>query len=106
MDLNGDGCPEAWITGAILFCCGNTAEAFVLVTKDASGAWKFLDQVGVPKQPTIQHLGWLDIALGGPGSGPFSGVSLRWIEGCSGLVKRRFLSRCRGEYPGFSGSST
>src|SRR4030065_2202385 len=37
-DLNGDGQPEAWVKESSLYCYGQTAEYFVLVTKD-SGGW-------------------------------------------------------------------
>jgi hypothetical protein len=70
-DLNGDGAPEAWITDSSVFCYGNTAEAFVLVTKTPAG-WKvLLDEVGVPTAQAGKHNGWPDIKIGGPGSGPF-----------------------------------
>jgi hypothetical protein len=71
-DLNGDGLPEAWVKESSTFCYGNTAEAFVLVTKDAKGAWAvLLDQVGVPVEYEDRHLGWPDIEVGGPGFDKF-----------------------------------
>lgn len=72
-DLNGDGVQEAFVRESSLFCYGNTAEAFVLVGKDAKGAWTILlDEVGmaVPLE-TKSKSGWKDIEVGGPGAGPF-----------------------------------
>jgi hypothetical protein len=69
-DLNGDGKPEAWVTESSTFCYGNTAEAVVLVTKGADGAWKILlDAVGVAVPEKTRHNGWPDITVGGPGFG-------------------------------------
>lgn len=72
-DLNGDGVNEAWVRESSLFCYGNTAEAFVLVGKDAKGAWSILlDQVGMGLPlDTKSKSGWKDIEVGGPGAGPF-----------------------------------
>ena len=54
------------------FCYGNTAEYFVLLTKDPNGAWRLLlEDVGVPMKQTGKHQGWPDIEVGGPGNGPF-----------------------------------
>lgn len=71
-DLNADGTAEAWVKESSGFCYGNTAEAFVLLTKDAKGAWRIiLDQVGIALARTTKHKGWPDIEVGGPGMGPF-----------------------------------
>ncbi len=71
-DLNGDGSPEAWVRESSSFCYGYTAEAFVLLTRGADGAWvKLLDQVGVGLPLETTHNGWPDIEVGGPGAGPF-----------------------------------
>ena len=71
-DLNGDGHPEAWVKESSLFCYGNTAEAFVLLSKTSKGGWiRLLDAVGVPTVRTTKTAGWPDIEVGGPGSGPF-----------------------------------
>lgn len=71
-DLNGDGSPEAWVRESSLFCYGNTAEAFVLLTKGADGAWTvLLDEIGVGLPLETRHNGWPDIEVGGPGAGPF-----------------------------------
>ncbi len=69
-DLNGDGKPEAWVRESSTFCYGNTAEAVVLVTKGADGAWKvLLDEVGVALPEKARRNGWPDITVGGPGLG-------------------------------------
>lgn len=72
VDLNGDGRPEAWVTESSLFCYGNTASFFVLVTKDEGGTWrKLMEEVGVATALATKHLGWPDIEVGGPGFGKF-----------------------------------
>jgi len=72
-DLNGDGVNEAWVRESSLFCYGNTAEAFVLLAKDANGGWTILlDEVGMALPlDTKSKSGWKDIEVGGPGAGPF-----------------------------------
>ena len=72
-DLNGDGKNEAFVREGSLFCYGNTAEAFVLVGRDAKGKWTvLLDQVGMALVlDTKAENGWKDIEVGGPGLGPF-----------------------------------
>jgi len=66
-DLNGDGRPEAWVTESSVFCYGNTAEAFVLLTKDDGGWRVLLDAVGIPVVRKTKRGGWPDIEVGGPG---------------------------------------
>ena len=69
-DLNGDGAPEAWVRESSLYCYGNTAEAFVLLTRKAGG-WKvLLDTPGVAMPRKTKTMGWPDIEVGGPGLGP------------------------------------
>ncbi|MFM9862743.1 MAG: hypothetical protein ACKVRO_03970 [Micropepsaceae bacterium] len=71
-DLNGDGVNEAFVLEGSLFCYGNTAEAVVIVAKNAKGEWGIvLDQVGVAVPLETKTKGWLDIEVGGPGMGPF-----------------------------------
>ena len=71
VDLNSDGLPEAFVRESSTFCYGNTAEAFVLVTKDSAGDWRvLLDQVGIAVVTESGNLGWPDIEVGGPGFGP------------------------------------
>jgi len=71
-DLNGDGAMEAFVRESSLFCYGNTAEAFVLVAKNAKGEWTaLLDEVGMANVlATKAKNGWKDIEVGGPGMGP------------------------------------
>lgn len=72
-DLNGDGAMEAFVRESSGFCYGATAEAFVLVAKNAKGEWEaLLDQVGMfLVHDTKSKSGWKDIEVGGPGMGPF-----------------------------------
>lgn len=72
VDLNKDGVAEAFVRESSTFCYGNTAEAVVLVAKDASGAWvKMIDEVGVAVPLETATNGWQDVEVGGPGAGPF-----------------------------------
>jgi len=70
-DLNGDGRPEAWVKESSVFCYGNTAEAFVLLTRDDGGWRVLLDAVGVPVVRKAKRGEWPDIEVGGPGFGKF-----------------------------------
>ena len=71
-DLNADGSAEAWVKEGSLFCYGNTSEFFVLLTRQASGAWiNLLEGVGVPTTLETKSKGWPDIEVGGPGFGKF-----------------------------------
>ncbi len=72
-DLNGDGVKEVFVRESSGFCYGATAEAFVLVAKNAKGEWTvLLDQVGMSLVlDTKAKNGWKDIEVGGPGAGPF-----------------------------------
>ena len=71
LDLNGDGRPEVVVTESSLFCYGNTAESFVLLTKGAGGWRVLLDEVGIPNVLKTKRGGWPDIEVGGPGFGKF-----------------------------------
>jgi hypothetical protein len=70
-DLNGDGQPEAWVKESSSFCYGNTAEFFVLLTRDGGGWRKLLESSGIPTALKRQTSGWPDIEVGGPGFGKF-----------------------------------
>jgi hypothetical protein len=71
-DLNADGSMEAWVLEGSLFCYGNTAEAFVLLTKGTDGKWAIiLDEIGVALVLKTKSKNWFDIEVGGPGMGPF-----------------------------------
>ncbi len=76
-DLNGDGRPDAVVTDSGTECFGMTGTGFVIVTKEASGAWRMLfGSQGVPDfQKTRGVGGWPDIVNGGPG---FCFPVLRW----------------------------
>jgi hypothetical protein len=76
-DLNGDGRPDGVVTDYGLACYGGTEQGFVLVTKDASGAWrKLFATQGIPEfLPTRGVGGWPDIVNGGPG---FCFPVMRW----------------------------
>jgi hypothetical protein len=72
MDLNEDSLPEVFVKEGSVICYGNTAEAFVLLTKEETGAWRvLLDQVGIPVVTETENMGWPDIEVGGPGFGAF-----------------------------------
>ena len=68
-DLNGDGRPDALVSDFGTECYGSTEQGFVIVTKDASGAWrKFYASPGIPTFQTTRGAGgWPDIENGGPG---------------------------------------
>ncbi len=71
-DVNGDGTRDAWVKESSVFCYGNTAEFFVLVTQQAGGGWvNILEAVGVPTALATKSKGWPDIEAGGPGFGKF-----------------------------------
>lgn len=64
-DLNRDGQAEAWVKESSLYCYGDTAEYFVLVTKNSGSSWvKLLAEIGVPLELESRHNGW-------PGASPF-----------------------------------
>jgi len=92
-DLNGDGRSDAVITNFGLECFGNTGQGFVLVTRDASGAWrKLYESGGVPEfLPTRGVGGWPDIVNGGPG---FCFPVLRWTGSAYAIL------RWKAEQPG------
>lgn len=75
-DLNGDGSPEATITGGSSYCFGNTGLSFKLLTKSGNG-WKLMEEgIGIPAFYTRKGLAWPDIEIGGPGADCFG--FLRW----------------------------
>nr|WP_158651780.1 hypothetical protein [Marinobacterium profundum] len=71
VDLNGDGQQEAWVTESSLFCYGNTAQYFVLLTREPSGWRVLVESVGVPVIKESSNQGWPDIEVGGPGFATF-----------------------------------
>ena len=71
-DVNGDGSKDAWVKETSVFCYGNTAEFFVLVTRQAGGGWvNVLEAEGIPTALEARSKGWPDIEVGGPGLGEF-----------------------------------
>ena len=69
-DVNGDGSRDAWVKESSVFCYGNTAEFFVLVTRQVGGGWvNILEAEGVPTALESKSKGWPDIEVGGPGFG-------------------------------------
>lgn len=70
-DLNGDGRDEAFVRESSLFCYGNTAEFFVLLTRGEDGWRTLLEDTGIPVVLETRHQGWPDIEVGGPGFGSF-----------------------------------
>jgi len=76
-DINGDGRLDAIVTDSGTDCYGMTGTGYVIVTKDASGAWRRL--FSTPGIPTFLKTrgvgGWPDIENGGPG---FCFSILRW----------------------------
>jgi hypothetical protein len=68
-DLNGDGRPDAVVSDFGDYCYGATEQGFVIVTKDAAGAWrKFYNSPGIPTFQTTRGAGgWLDVEIGGQG---------------------------------------
>lgn len=76
-DLNGDGRPEAVLTEGSTACFGMTGTGYALVSKQADGRWRLIDQ----RQGMLTLLrtragnGWPDLEIGGPG---FCFPVLRW----------------------------
>ncbi|MBL8771393.1 MAG: hypothetical protein JNK30_08420 [Phenylobacterium sp.] len=85
-DLNGDGRPDAVVTDEGTNCFGMTGTGYVIVTKEASGAWRRLfANAGIPKfLPTRGAGGWPDIENGGPG---FCHPILRWTGSDYAIVR-------------------
>jgi hypothetical protein len=68
-DLNRDGAPEAVITEASASCYGEAGVGYYLVTSDAAGTWKLMDE-GFGFATFLETRGkdnWPDLQLGGPG---------------------------------------
>ena len=57
-DVNGDGSRDAWVKESSVFCYGNTAEFFVLVTRQVGGGWvNILEAEGVPTGSRVEEQG-------------------------------------------------
>lgn len=76
-DLNGDGRLEVVVTGDGTFCYGHAGTGYGLLSKQANGGWKLMDEGnGIPEfLKTRGKDGWPDISVGGPG---FCFPVLRW----------------------------
>lgn len=76
-DLNGDGRPEAVVTGQGTFCYGHAGTGYTLLSRQGNGRWKVMDGgSGIPEVlKTKGKDGWPDISIGGPG---FCYPVLRW----------------------------
>ncbi|KPL67952.1 hypothetical protein SZ64_07360 [Erythrobacter sp. SG61-1L] len=76
-DFNGDGQPEAVITESSSFCYGFTGQGYFLVSRNASGQWKLMDQgIGILRALEARGAGnWPDLEVGCPG---FCFPVLRW----------------------------
>ena len=76
-DLNGDGAPEAVITESSSYCFGAAGVGYYLVSSNAAGAWKLIDQgEGFATFLSTRGAGnWPDLEVGGPG---FCFPVLRW----------------------------
>lgn len=68
-DLNGDGLPEVVIIEGSSSCFGMTGQGYVLVSKQAGGAWRLITGgAGIATfLPRRAATGWPDIEIGGPG---------------------------------------
>lgn len=90
-DLNGDTLPEAVISESSSTCYGDPGTAFVLVSKQPGGAWKWMaGDIGMPQfLPSKGVGGWPDVEIGGPG---FCFPVQRW--------NGREYARLRFEYDG------
>jgi len=68
-DLNGDGRPDALVVEGGSYCYGNTGSAFWLLSQQANGSWKLIqNQTGIAEFLKTKGVGgWPDISIGGPG---------------------------------------
>lgn len=76
-DLNGDGRPEAVLGEGGTFCYGSDGHGYVLLSKQADGSWKVMDNNSgyAGFLETKGKDGWPDISVGGPG---FCFPVMRW----------------------------
>ena len=92
-DLNGDSRPDAVVSDFGTDCYGSTEQGFVIVTRDAGGAWrKFYNSPGIPSFQAARGVGgWPDVEVGGPG---FCHPVMRWTGSDYATI------RWRAENPG------
>ncbi len=76
-DLNGDGRPEALLGEGGTFCYGADGHGYVLLSKQANGSWKVMDNNSGYAEflKSKGKDGWPDISVGGPG---FCFPVMRW----------------------------
>lgn len=76
-DLNGDGRPEAIVSEGGSFCYGATGAGYAVLSKQANGSWRMLDEGAGVVEPlkTKGAGGYPDLSIGGPG---FCFPVLRW----------------------------
>ena len=76
-DFNADGHADAIVMEGSAICFGNVGTRFVLLTRDATGAWvQMLQSLGMPRfLDTAGAGGWPDVEIGGPG---FCYRIMRW----------------------------
>jgi hypothetical protein len=76
-DFNGDGRTDALVTEGGTYCFGMAGYGYTLVTQNADGSWRILDErIGIPEfLETKGTDGWPDIEVGGPG---FCFPVIRW----------------------------
>lgn len=93
-DFNRDGRPEAIITEGSLFCYGNTATGFRLVSKRPGGRWLLLHRShGIPRILGSRANGWPEIEVGGAG---FCFSVLRWNRGKFAIHRHQYEGKpCR-----------
>lgn len=85
-DFNGDGFADALVSEGGSYCFGMTGYGYTLVTQNADGSWRILDErIGIPELLETKGAdGWPDIQVGGPG---FCFPVIRW-NGSEYLVDR------------------
>jgi hypothetical protein len=95
-DIDGDGRPDAVITEGSVACFGQAETGYALVSKQADGRWKLIDQ-----RPGVATLlprragttGWPDIEVGGPG---FCFPVLRWNGSAYAIQRHQYEGKpCR-----------
>lgn len=94
-DLNGDGRPEAVVSGYGSFCYGMTGQGYTLLSRQANGSWRTIDEgTGIPEFLQTRGVGgWPDMSVGGPG---FCFPVLRWNGKAYALHRHAYEGRpCR-----------
>lgn len=95
-DINGDGRLDAVISESSSFCFGAAGMGYYLVSKQADGSWKLLDNgSGVVRFLATKGAdGWPDMEVGGPG---FCFPVLRWDGKSYALNRQEYEGKpCKG----------